>query len=85
MSYQQGGNADAVRELKTNSDRKGVSLMDGLPERLSTAEILRAALAALFGQTAVSVKMWRGLDNIEPCVPVGCFAIGCRESALMPR
>lgn len=43
--------------------------MDEPPERISTAEILREMLMALFEQTAVSVKMWRGRGNIDPCVP----------------
>lgn len=42
--------------------------MDELFERISTAEILRAVFIALFEQTAVSVKMWRGRGNIDPCV-----------------
>lgn len=37
--------------------------MDELPERLSTAEMLRAALVALLGQTTVLVKMWCGWGN----------------------
>lgn len=42
--------------------------MDELSERISTTEILRAMFIALFEQTAVSVKMWRGRGNIDPCV-----------------
>ncbi|WP_449135680.1 hypothetical protein [Senegalimassilia anaerobia] len=45
--------------------------MDELPERISTAEILRAMLVALFEQTAVSVKMWRGLGNTDSRAPAG--------------
>lgn len=42
--------------------------MDELSERVSTAEILRAMFIALFEQIVVSVKMWRGRGNIDPCV-----------------
>ena len=42
--------------------------MDESLEGISTAEIPRAMLIALFGQIAVSVKMWRGRGNIDPCV-----------------
>ncbi len=41
------------------------------PERISTAEMLRAVLIALFEQTAVSVKMWRGRGNTDPRGSVG--------------
>ena len=37
--------------------------MDELLERLSTAEMLRAALVALLGQAVVLVKMWCGCGN----------------------
>ncbi|MEE0582773.1 MAG: hypothetical protein UC328_06315 [Adlercreutzia sp.] len=52
-----------VPEPKTSPDIKGASLMDELPERLSTAEMLRAALVALLGQATVLVKMWCGWGN----------------------
>lgn len=45
-----------VPEPKTSSDTKGASLMDELPERLSTAEML-------LGQATVLVKMWCGWGN----------------------
>lgn len=49
-----------VPEPKTSPDIKGASLMDELPERLSTAEMLRAALVALLGQATVLVKCGAG-------------------------
>ena len=36
------------------------------PERISTAEMLRAALIALFKQTTLSAKMWRGQGSVDP-------------------
>ena len=36
------------------------------PERISTAEMLRAALIALFKQTTLSAKMWRGQGAPTP-------------------
>ena len=35
------------------------------PERISTAEMLRAALIALFEQTTLSAKLWRGQGSAD--------------------
>lgn len=67
-------------EPETSSDTKGASLMDELPERLSTAEMLRAALVALLGQATVLVKMWCGWGNCRRAA----FAIDCRKALWCP-
>ena len=41
------------------------------PERISTAEMLRAALIALFEQTTLSAKMWRGRGSADPPPRIG--------------